>query len=282
MANNRCVYPKHATLNVSSDEFWDFSLDALAQYDVPALVEHILKETNRPQVIYVGHSQGTAQMFMALSSNPKLNQQIAIFIALAPATYIGLKFPTSFLISRSTVADYNLIFGRRQFVPLMVQGRILVQRWFFVYLGDAILSFLLDVDNRSWNPQFKKAYYSFTPLPVSAKMIRHWGVIAGSKTFRRYGDGTYKAKASKKDLENGRDPLEYNLRNIKAPVALFYGDEDRLCEGKAAEEMCTKAKVNLVFSRCIKRYDHLCPLWACDAKEKVWRHVLRLADVASR
>ena len=45
-----------------------------------------LKVTSSPSLSYIGFSQGTAQGFSALSMSRKLNKQVNLFIALAPAT----------------------------------------------------------------------------------------------------------------------------------------------------------------------------------------------------
>lgn len=52
-----------------STEYWNFSFDEMAKYDQPALWKYILKETKQDKLTYVGHSQGTAQMFAALCEN---------------------------------------------------------------------------------------------------------------------------------------------------------------------------------------------------------------------
>lgn len=38
--------------------FFSFSFDEMAKYDLPACINYILKETNATQINYVGHSQG--------------------------------------------------------------------------------------------------------------------------------------------------------------------------------------------------------------------------------
>lgn len=49
---------KHLSRHHDSDAFWDFSLDDLARYDVPALVEYVLAYTGYDRLAYVGFSQG--------------------------------------------------------------------------------------------------------------------------------------------------------------------------------------------------------------------------------
>ena len=59
---------KHTFLDPSKDkEYWDFSFTEMGQYDAPAQVDYIRNFTGNDKISYVGISQGSAQMFSALS-----------------------------------------------------------------------------------------------------------------------------------------------------------------------------------------------------------------------
>ncbi|KAJ6653584.1 hypothetical protein lerEdw1_009082 [Lerista edwardsae] len=78
----------HQTLSEQQEEFWAFSFDDMAKYDLPAVVNFILQETKQQQLYYIGHSQGTAIGFIAFSTMPELAKKIKMFFALAPVTRI--------------------------------------------------------------------------------------------------------------------------------------------------------------------------------------------------
>ncbi|RXG60347.1 Lipase member K, partial [Armadillidium vulgare] len=48
----------HTHLSPSSKEFWDFSWDEMAKYDLPKMIDYIVKHTKHKKVDYVGHSMG--------------------------------------------------------------------------------------------------------------------------------------------------------------------------------------------------------------------------------
>ena len=76
---------RHQSLNPDTDPlFWDFSFSELGRYDIPAMIQKIKDETHKPSLSYIGHSQGTTQMFQALSENREVADSIDHFIALAP------------------------------------------------------------------------------------------------------------------------------------------------------------------------------------------------------
>ena len=50
-------------------EYFRFSFSELAEFDQPALWEYVQSVTKVQKITYIGHSQGTTQMFAALSEN---------------------------------------------------------------------------------------------------------------------------------------------------------------------------------------------------------------------
>jgi predicted alpha/beta hydrolase len=48
----------------------------MAKYDIPAVLEYILKKTGQQQMYFIGHSQGTLQAFAAFSQNAALAKKV--------------------------------------------------------------------------------------------------------------------------------------------------------------------------------------------------------------
>ncbi|XP_077933912.1 lipase member K isoform X3 [Halichoerus grypus] len=84
---------KHLKFSPKSREYWAFSLDEMANYDLPATINFIVEKTGQERLYYVGHSQGTTIAFIAFSTNPELAKRIKIFFALAPV--ITVKYTQS-------------------------------------------------------------------------------------------------------------------------------------------------------------------------------------------
>jgi len=61
----------HTKLDPKKDEkeFWSFDWEQMGQYDLPAVIDHILDKTSQEKLAYIGHSQGTTQMYYGLSEN---------------------------------------------------------------------------------------------------------------------------------------------------------------------------------------------------------------------
>lgn len=61
----------------------------MADKDLPAMVDYILKTTNQTTVVFLGHSQGTIIGFTGFSRNKQLAKKVKLFIALAPIAKLG-------------------------------------------------------------------------------------------------------------------------------------------------------------------------------------------------
>uniref|UniRef100_A0A8D0HEY5 Partial AB-hydrolase lipase domain-containing protein n=1 Tax=Sphenodon punctatus TaxID=8508 RepID=A0A8D0HEY5_SPHPU len=75
---------RHQNFSVDHEEFWDFSVNEMAKYDLPAMISFILEKTGQKQLYYVGYSQGCTMGFVAFSSMPQLAEKVKMFFALAP------------------------------------------------------------------------------------------------------------------------------------------------------------------------------------------------------
>jgi len=57
----------HTKYNPNKDkEFWQFTFQHMADYDLPAMFRHVNLFTGQ-KINYIGHSQGTIQMHIALA-----------------------------------------------------------------------------------------------------------------------------------------------------------------------------------------------------------------------
>ncbi|XP_075731046.1 gastric triacylglycerol lipase-like [Rhipicephalus microplus] len=78
---------KHVKISPDNNaSFWDFTFDQMIEYDVPAMIDYVLRETGCSRLGYIGHSQGSLIMFGLLSSVPAYNEKVGLFVALAPVT----------------------------------------------------------------------------------------------------------------------------------------------------------------------------------------------------
>ena len=69
----------HIKYNKNQEQFWDFSFDEMAQYDIPAMIDYILALTKQTKLFYIG--QGTMVAFARLSTDYNLASKIKLFFS---------------------------------------------------------------------------------------------------------------------------------------------------------------------------------------------------------
>ena len=78
----------HETLDAEKDskQYFDYDFEDNGKYDLPAQLDFVRNVTgDDKKLIYVGHSQGTSQMFYELvKDEEKMSRKIDLFVALAP------------------------------------------------------------------------------------------------------------------------------------------------------------------------------------------------------
>ncbi|CAB3241286.1 unnamed protein product [Arctia plantaginis] len=84
------VYSRnHTRFNPDTNsEFWDFSIDEMAMYDLPAVIDYVLKETSETQLSYVAHSQGVALLLILCSKVPEYNDKIKVGFGLSATAWL--------------------------------------------------------------------------------------------------------------------------------------------------------------------------------------------------
>lgn len=124
LGNTRAVFGMgHRNFSTSDPRFWDWTIRELAMYDLPALVDHVCRETGYEKVAFIGHSQGNGLAFISLSLGmcPSLGKKMSLFVALAPAVYAGpLTSGFPFVqLGKIEWETWKRLFGVLDFIPLM-------------------------------------------------------------------------------------------------------------------------------------------------------------------
>lgn len=89
LGNSRGNRYSNAALSPNVRDYWEFTFDELAKFDLTASFRYIANKTGQ-KINYVGHSQGTLIMFIALSMKyPAVRENLATFVALGPIVYIN-------------------------------------------------------------------------------------------------------------------------------------------------------------------------------------------------
>ena len=121
------MHPETHNVKVISSEYYQFTWDEMAKYDLPANLNYVLSHSTFKKAFYVGHSQGTTQFFAAAGVIPELGDKIAGFVGVGPVMYVGNMYsPYLRILMASGILEtldffkiYNFLLLPNEFSPLI-------------------------------------------------------------------------------------------------------------------------------------------------------------------
>ncbi|KAF4632101.1 hypothetical protein G7Y89_g6033 [Cudoniella acicularis] len=271
LGNNRGNKYSKKSVNHSPNDipFWDFSMDEFAFHDIPDTIQYILETTAAPSLSYIGFSQGTAQAFATLAVHPKLNDQVNVFIALAPAmSPAGLSNGMVDALIKASPQVLFLLFGRRSILSSANMWQSILYPPIFVRAIDMGLSFLFGWHARNISTSQKLAAYPHLYSFTSTKSVVHWFQIIRTKSFQMYDDDVQPV-LSLGSTSKYTKVAKFPTRNIKTPVVLVYGGSDSLVD---IDIMMKELPAHTIATE-IPHYEHLDFLWAREVDTLVFPHV---------
>jgi lysosomal acid lipase/cholesteryl ester hydrolase len=247
----------HTTLSMADIEYWNFSIDEFALHDIPCMINYVLTTTNQESLRYVGFSQGSSQLFAALSKNKGLNKKIEHFTALSPVMIPQrLKHPAvEPLVLNPHYIGY--IFGSGPLLPFVHMVNDWMPPDVFNKIIDVSLQILFQWCGSNITLKQKASGYPYLYSVSSVKSVMHWFQIIRDQKFQSYD-------------QTSSEAAEYNTENITTPVLLIYGDADCLVDIEKTYSLleCDKELV-----RC-ESYEHMDTLWGENCVEKVFNVIL--------
>ena len=99
-------------------EFWEFTFQHMADFDLPAVFKYVYERTKQ-KMHYIGHSQGTIQMHVALSKrNPIIENIIDKYFAFGPVAYVKhAKSHLLTLLDKSPLLEWYHLRKIHEFMP---------------------------------------------------------------------------------------------------------------------------------------------------------------------
>ncbi|SCU90113.1 LANO_0D07624g1_1 [Lachancea nothofagi CBS 11611] len=274
MGNNRGnkYSTQHLYKRPGSHDFWDFSIDEFAFFDIPNSIEFVLAHTHSQELICIGFSQGSSQTFAALSVREDLNEKISLFVAIAPAmTPQGLHNRIIDTLLKSSPRVMYLFFGNRILLPSATVWQKTLHPTIFNVIIDIANRFLFNWKSLNISSQQKHASYAKLYSTTSVKSVVHWFQILHAQKFQMFEEHDI--------VMNSWNPTRsYQITtfptrtSIRIPVLLLYGGSDSLVD---IEVMKSNLPASQVFDIMIPGHEHLDLLWGRGVADLVIPNLLR-------
>jgi len=257
-------------------------------YDLPAMINYILKESGSEQLSYIGHSMGCAVFFAAMALRPELNKRVNTMIALAPSVYGGhirnklarLSIPFGNFLGKirrlysREIFPMTLIAIAKKVIPLLTLNALspeCVAGW--------VLHTCATRTGVMGSHQVEKYRMSHIagelPSPTSLKTFCHGTQCFNAGKFQHYDYGqvgNYKRYGEP-------TPPEYDLTKTTVPVATFYSIGDQLCSAEDVA-MLAESFPNLIgnFQVGHGEFAHTDFMFGRDADTLVYEKVIDILD----
>jgi lysosomal acid lipase/cholesteryl ester hydrolase len=247
----------------------------MGRYDLPANISYILEHTGFERLGYVGFSQGAGQAFACFALQQDVAAKINLFVSLSPAAKArGLNQGLLQTLVKIAPQSLFLFFGTRVMMSTAEYWRAALSRTTYAHLIDRSCHHLF-----AWkmhnigNPDRKNILYSHLFSFASVKTVVHWFQIAVCDRFQVYDENQNFSRGYQAIC-----PMSYPIRQIKCPMAIFYGGSDELTDIPwLLSKMPPSVPVYV-----IGKYEHLDLIWATDAHTEVFPEVCRLLQGAAR
>ncbi|PRQ22868.1 putative triacylglycerol lipase [Rosa chinensis] len=217
----------HISLSEEDKEYWDWSWQELALYDLSEMINHIYSITNS-KVFIVGHSQGTIMSLAALTQ-PDVAEMVEAAALLCPISYLE-HISTQFVIR---MVDVHL----DQMILAMGIHQLNFRSDWGINLLNSICDGHVDCNdlltsitgkNCCFNNSRVDFYLDYEPHPSSAKNFHHLFQMIRKGTFSKYDYGILKNLIEYGQLK----PPAFDLSLIpkSLPLLMAYGGNDALAD----------------------------------------------------
>ncbi|XP_017005588.2 lipase 3 [Drosophila takahashii] len=272
----------HRTLATSDARFWQFSWHEIGVYDLPAIVDYVLARTNRRQVHYVGHSQGTTVLLVLLSQRPEYNVRFANAALMAPVAFLQhLSSPPLRLLASDSVGVTLLLnkLGLHELLPAtaltQVGGQFFCTATRPTYaLCTLFTSLYVGFSDYPLDRNILPRILENTPAGISRGQLQHFGQLINSGKFQQYDHRSPRLNT----LRYGQaTPPSYQLANVRLQLQIFHGNRDALSSQADVQRLVRELRNSNSQMYQVPGYNHIDFLFASSATQMVYERIIQQA-----
>ncbi|CAH8651038.1 unnamed protein product [Heterobilharzia americana] len=225
---------------------------------------------------YVGHSQGCQIALACFDEHPLLQLRIDLFIALAPAAYLGsvkspIRYIAPFIKAVEPVVEW---FGNGEFLPsskiMHFLGTFVCKPNHIPFVCSNIIYLIAGYNVKNTNVTRLPIYVAHTPAGTSVQNMVHYCQGIMTDRFQKYDYGT------EKNLEvyGQPNPPLYDISKLKVPIVIYHGGHDWLASTKDIYKLINQINYTVSSVHYFPLYNHLDFVWGLNAADILYPSVL--------
>lgn len=261
----------HVTLSEKNKEFWDWSWQELALYDLAEMIHYIYTMTNTKTFV-VGHSQGTI-MALAAFTQPEIVEMVEAAALLCPISY--LEHVSAQFVLRMVNMHLDQMILAMGIHQLNFRSNVGVYLLNSVCEGHFDCNDLLSSitgENCCFNNSRIDYYLGYEPHPSSSKNLHHLFQMIRAGTFAKYDYGIWRNLKHYGQV----NPPRFDLNSIpkSLPIWMGYGGSDALADLTDFNHTLTElpSEPELLY---LENYGHIDFLLSVNAKDDVYDNMIR-------
>lgn len=228
---------RHVTLNPDRDEkFWEFSVEEIGLYDIPATIEFVLNKTGSKKVNYIGYSQGSGGFFIMCSERPGYCDKVNLLIGLAPASRQTHTRSVAYRTLCVMIERFSNFFSLSGIREVFSKGALSQEFMAFLCQLNTLSNklcgvFVANFDSHhpgSITNETTQVLFGHFPAGTSVKNFVRYGQSMRSGDFMKFDYG----KAGNIKLYGSETPPSFNLSAVTVPALVLYGKNDHLVDVK--------------------------------------------------
>ncbi|CAB3397076.1 unnamed protein product [Caenorhabditis bovis] len=286
----------HAFLDIEENakNFWNFSFDEMAEFDIPALIGKIQKVSKQEKILYVGHSLGSLTMFAKLSTEARFANNLIAFMAMSPITavshargflsYLSRYFGQDYQVSSVYFSEFqrecenfpnlNVKYGPGELFGLTPPIWLITKYTCGLFdplreLCSDLISLVVGPMNEYWDQKRVPVFLGHTPSGTSSNTLEHFIQSYSYGTFAKFDRGP---ERNMKIYGSFYPPI-YNLSNIEnIPMFLYWSRSDWISTAEDLKEtLLTQLNSSLIkVSYEVIDYNHLDFVWGLKSAHDVY------------
>ncbi|CAN6471925.1 unnamed protein product [Victoria cruziana] len=266
----------HTSLTPDEPEYWTWSWDQLARYDLPSVVD-LVNEVTGQKLHYIGHSLGTL-IALASFSEHRLVDKVRSAVLLCPIAYLShITTVVGQVAARSFIGEVTGWLGVVEFNPKIDAVDNFMKamcRQPGIDCYDLLPAFT--GKNCCLNASTVELFLQNEPQPTSTRNFVHLAQMIrdGDVTMYDYGS----VNENKKHYGQ-KEPPAYNMSNIPNdfPLFLIYGGRDALSNIFDLHLLLDSLKFHQkdkLTVHYIHNYAHVDFIMGTNAKQLVYDHIV--------